>query len=267
MSDISLMSYLQHGFQHLPIIDEVQSPRNTPTDLYGARDINNVGIWTDFNLPLIQQQFSAVLAAARIPAEPSNASSPPRPINSATAVRSRVHSYLTSRITRAFRCGFAYLRSSAEEDMVGRGRTVLDFDVGTLAQTPTGFDFAPDIALFDPNLPVDTRPNRVPGVVKASFKWNLSQRDSPVPSTQDEFKRVLSQVNFYMKQNRTRYGFILTDAELVAIRRLDRDGNLEVSESIPWTAAGTASQPRLTVLLGLWYLGMLASDDRGWCLD
>lgn len=82
-----------------------------------------------------------------------------------------------------------------------------------------------------------------------------------------EFKQVLSQVNFYMKQHHARYSFILTDRELVAIRRLDRNGNLELSASIPCTTKGTASQPRLTVLLGLWYLGMLAANDQGWFLQ
>ncbi|KNG86315.1 hypothetical protein ANOM_005214 [Aspergillus nomiae NRRL 13137] len=40
----------------------------------------------------------------------------------------------------------------------------------------------------------------------------------------------VSQVNFYMKQNYTRYGFIITDRELVAIRRLDRNGNLDLKK-------------------------------------
>lgn len=70
-----------------------------------------------------------------------------------------------------------------------------------------------------------------------------------------------------MKQHHARYSFILTDCELVAIQRLDRNGNLELLASIPWTTKGTASQPRLTVLLGLRYLGMLAANDQGWFLQ
>ena len=66
-----------------------------------------------------------------------------------------------------------------------------------------------------------------------------------------------------MKQHRTRYGFILTDDELVAVKRLDNDGNLELSQSIQWDSNGTATQPQLTVLLALWYLGMLAAHDQG----
>lgn len=81
-----------------------------------------------------------------------------------------------------------------------------------------------------------------------------------------QFRQALSQVNWYMKRHRTQYGFILTDRELVAIRSLDDDGNLEPSDSVPWDTVGTEDQPRLTVLLALWYLGMLASDNQQWRL-
>ena len=66
-----------------------------------------------------------------------------------------------------------------------------------------------------------------------------------------KFKQALSQVNFYVKQHHSRYSFILTDRELVAVRRLDRNGNLELSQSNPLIATGTAERPSLTVLLGL----------------
>ncbi|RWQ93429.1 hypothetical protein C8Q69DRAFT_500646 [Paecilomyces variotii] len=54
--------------------------------------------------------------------------------------------------------------------------------------------------------------------------------------------------------------------ELVAIRRLDGNGNLELSDSIPWETHGSATHPVLTVALALWYIGMLASDNRNWFL-
>lgn len=63
----------------------------------------------------------------------------------------------------------------------------------------------------------------------------------------------------------TRYGFLLTNKELVAVKRLDRDGSLSLADPIPWGASGTEEQPRMTVLLRLWYLGLLAADD-GWQL-
>ncbi|KAF5854837.1 hypothetical protein ETB97_011116 [Aspergillus alliaceus] len=242
-SQVTLMAYLQHGFHPLPIIEQGQSPQNTRNERYGAADINNVGNWVGFNLASIQQQYGAVLAAARIPDELVQPSSP-RPINSESAVRSRIDSYLTNRVPDF---------------------TVLNYDVGSMAETPGGY--TPDQAFFDPNLPAKTRPNRAPGDIKPSYKWSLGLRNHPNPSNRMEFKQVLSQVNFYMRQHNTRYGFVLTDCELVAVRRLDRNGNLELSASIPWTAKGSASQPQLTVLLGLGYLGMLAANDQGWALQ
>ena len=257
---VSLMTYLQQGFQPLPIIDQGQSPQNTRHDRYKADDIGNVGHWAGFNLASIQQQFGAVLAATQIADEPIQPS-PPRPINSKTAVRSRINSYLTNRVIRSLRHGFARMNATGQL----AGLTVLNYDVGQMASTPE--DFIPEFAFFDPNLPVKTRPNRAPGDIKPSYKWNLNQRNSPNPSLRTEFKQVLSQVNFYMKQHHARYGFILTDRELVAIRRLDRNGNLDLSDSIPWASSGTAQNPQLTVLLGLWYLGMLAANDQQWSLQ
>lgn len=118
------------------------------------------------------------------------------------------------------------------------------------------------LQFFDPSLPASTRPNRLPGDAKPSYKWSMGLRNHPAASKETEFKQVLSQVNFYMKQHHARYRFVLTDLELVAVRRLDMNGNLQLSDYIPWTASGTALQPRLIVLLGLWYLGMLASRDQ-----
>ena len=260
---VSLMTYLQQGFQPLPIIDQGQSPQNTRHDRYKADDIGNVGHWANFNLASIQQQFGAVLAAAQIADKPVPPS-PPRPINSERAVRSRIDSYLTNRVIRSLRHGFARMNATGQL----AGLTVLNYDVGSMASTPeSDEDSIPDLAFFDPNLPLKTRPNRAPGVIKPSYKWSLNQRNSPDPSLRTEFKQVLSRVNFYMKQHRARYGFILTDCELVAIRRLDGNGNLDLSASIPWTSSGTAQNPQLAVALGLWYLGMLAANDQEWFLE
>ena len=100
-------------------------------------------------------------------------------------------------------------------------------------------NYEPETALFDSTLPFETRPNRAPGEIKPSYQWSLDQRHSPDPTMRVEFKQVLSEVNFYMMQHHTRYSFILTDREFVTVRRLDRNGSLELSDSIAWTATGT----------------------------
>jgi hypothetical protein len=253
-NQVSLMSYLQHGPTALPR-GMSQAGTNTRNRRYGARNIrNNFGFWATFNLNTIQQQYGALLAAAQITDEPFP-TSPPQLVNSETAVRSRVGFYLTARVRRSLRCGFAHL---TQTNQLGN-MSVVDYGVGTLAETIE--DFIPDTAYFDPQLPAGNCPNRVPGDIKPSWKWSSSLRFQE--NTMNEFKQALSQVNFYMKQHHARYGYILTDRELVAIRRRDRDGNLDLSLSIPWSRQGTAQLPALTVLLALWYLGMLAATNGG----
>ncbi|KAL4969494.1 uncharacterized protein BDV14DRAFT_84402 [Aspergillus stella-maris] len=70
-----------------------------------------------------------------------------------------------------------------------------------------------------------------------------------------------------MRQHKTRYGFVITDRELVVLRRVDDDnggtGHLELAAPLWLTTAGTAAQPQLTVPLALWYLGMLSSQYEG----
>ncbi|KAL2012975.1 hypothetical protein VTN00DRAFT_500 [Thermoascus crustaceus] len=70
-----------------------------------------------------------------------------------------------------------------------------------------------------------------------------------------------------MSQSNARYGFIVTDKELVTIKRLGGDGNIELSLSISWDVEGTADDSKLTAMLALWYLGMLASDNKQWMFE
>lgn len=70
-------------------------------------------------------------------------------------------------------------------------------------------------------------------------------------------------MNFYMGQHKACHGFVLTNTELVAIKRIDINGRLAVSSVISWTAGGHG---QLTVLMGIWYLGMLAAEGTNWIL-
>lgn len=68
-----------------------------------------------------------------------------------------------------------------------------------------------------------------------------------------------------MKQHRSKYGCILSNRELVVLRRKDDRGNLEISVPIPFTAGGTEEKPEMTVLLALRYFGMLAAQEHADC--
>ncbi|KAH8801717.1 hypothetical protein F5884DRAFT_525165 [Xylogone sp. PMI_703] len=257
MTAVTLMGYLQLGLPGLTVIDLGQSRSNTVNDRYGHGDITHIGVWQDFNLRTITTSYGAVLKNTAIAPEPMP-TTPPQPITSEVSVWQRVSLYLDSRVRRALNAGFHYMRTQNRL----RGHSVISTGEGELAQIPGGF--RPGRAFFVGNLRVARRVNRVPGDLKPSYKWSSALRNTRMQ--QMEYKPALSQVNWYMRQHSTRYGFILTDRELVAIRRLDNNGRLELSEPIPWTTRGTSQQPQLTVLLALWYLGMLASENPGWRL-
>ncbi|KAE8400504.1 hypothetical protein BDV37DRAFT_257340 [Aspergillus pseudonomiae] len=253
---ISLLEYLQWAPPALPIGAIGTSRENTTNTNYSPADINEVGRWADFNLNNIMAEFRPFLIEAMIDREVMP--TPPREVRNEEQVRTQFKCYLDGRVRHALRVSFPEL---IKRNQLGN-RVIISFDEGTRAKIPD--QFIPDTAYFEPRLPEPTRSNRAPGDIKTSWKWKHTLGSSSNRKDRTEFKKVLAQVNYYMRQHKTRYGFILTNVELVAIRRRDSNGNLELSEPIPWTTRGDTTQPQLTVLLGLWYLGMLASDNMGW---
>ncbi|GES57107.1 hypothetical protein ATEIFO6365_0001039400 [Aspergillus terreus] len=117
------------------------------------------------------------------------------------------------------------------------------------------------INYFESTLPSGSSPNRAPEDFNPSWKWTTALATDNATANPTRYKQVLAQVNYSMKQHQTRYGFILTDCELIAIRRLDHQGNLELAAPIPFGTRGTFQQPQLTVLPALWYLGTCAAQD------
>ncbi|OJD27503.1 hypothetical protein ACJ73_01116 [Blastomyces percursus] len=237
------MAYLQNAPPDIPTLPPPNPRPNTTNTAYRASDIHNVGVWTNFNLATIRQRPDPFPV------------SPPQPINSENPLRHRISDMLTTRIRRALRASFNQLQAANQLN----GFTPISFDVGEAALTPGGFK--PDIAYFVA-ASYGSGPNRAPGDVKPSWKWSAGLATGTAHD-RNEYRQVLSQVNYYMKQHGSRHGFVLANNELVAIRRLDNDGNLELSAPISWESRGTAAQPRLTMMLALWYLGMLAAQDQG----
>lgn len=251
---ISLMSYLQTALPAIPTNPPANPSGNTTNTAYRAEDIRSISNWNEVNLNTILQRYGNVVGQARLPAD-AMPTSPPRAIPAENALRSKVSEYVIPRIRRALRCGFDQL---AAANLMG-DKTCVSFDVGEMARVID--NYKPDTAYFE--LANSTGPNRAPGDVKPSWKWNTAMASHPLPGVRSEYRQALSQVNWYMRQHRSRYGFILTDRELLVFRRTDSSGNLQLAQPIPFTTGGTATNPRLTVLLALWYLGMLAAQDGG----
>lgn len=256
---ISLLEYLQWNPEELPL-DEIAPWRgNTTSYRYGPGDISRIYPWEDFNLNTITDEFLPLLQETTIEREPMP--SPPSSVRDEDQVRRRYYQFLDDRVRRALRAAFARLHMQGQM----QNRAEISTDVGTSAAIYG--HLRSDISFFEPSLPMVTRPNRAPGEIKPSWKWAFAMQDlNYTPGERKEFKKVLSQVNYYMSDQGARYGFVITDRELVAIRRLNNVTDLQLSNPVPWSPQENTEQPQLTILLALWYIGMLASDDTNWRL-
>lgn len=185
---------------------------------------------------------------------------PPQPFISEAGFQAHFNILIRNRVKRALRAGFQHLQSS---NALPLHLSLLSFGEGSLARIID--DFVPDFAFVDMTPRPGLNPNRAPGDVKPSYKWSSSMQGAS-GAKNAEYKKALAQLNFYMVQNGARYGFLCTNSELVAFKRLDGDGGLENSVPVRWTTSGSAGNPRLTVLLALFHIGMLAANDAGWFL-
>lgn len=255
-NQVSLLTYLQHALPAIPVNPPPNPGRNTTNTAYEASDIHNIGVWHGFNLNALLQSYQNLLVQARLPPDPMP-TSPPRAITAENALRSKISEYVFPRVRRALRTGFDRLMAINQLNDL----TPVSFDVGECAEVIDAFK--PDTAYFAVALPAGTGPNRAPGDVKPSWKWSTALATHPLLGIRNEYRQALSQVNWYMKQHNSRHGFLLTNRELVVFRRVDDSGNLELVPPIPFTSGGTAEQPQMTVLLALWYLGMIGAQG-GW---
>jgi hypothetical protein len=101
------------------------------------------------------------------------------------------------------------------------------------------------------------------GEIKPSWKWTLElQTAEPNRPGNIEFRQVLSQVHHYMNVHETRYGYVLTDREFVAIRRCGQKfGDIMISKPVLWEEDGSQG---MSLALASWFLHMLAGDDKEW---
>ena len=125
---------------------------------------------------------------------------------------------------------------------------------------------------------------RVVGLVKSFDRWNTGMRVEG-NHRKVEYLRGLAHLHRHMREHGCRYGFIMTEIELVVVRNgaenVPHFGYLEV-QTIQLAAHDNQTstfeevegsfdedgeenvvkkQPKMTALLALWYLHMLARDD------
>ncbi|KAK4570384.1 hypothetical protein LTR86_002464 [Recurvomyces mirabilis] len=112
---------------------------------------------------------------------------------------------------------------------------------------------------------------RVVGIVKCHDQWNSGMRNGD-PTARVDYLQTLAKLQRFMREHGTRYGFIMTEIELVCVRaggppseETDKPlfGFLEVAAAIPIAASGNNENGNLqmTTGLALWWLHMLARDE------
>ena len=110
---------------------------------------------------------------------------------------------------------------------------------------------------------------RVVGVVKCYDQWNSGMRSGGFGS-QTKYLLGLAQLQRFMREHGTRYGFIMTEIELVCVRAggpPSEDttkplfGYMEVATPIP-IAASSSTSDGMTAGLALFWLHMLASREQ-----
>lgn len=225
-------------------------------------DITAIDTWEEFNYAHIIQEYGKTLndLQTKVETDLEERFWGFRFPNKATFIFN-VWALFFERLTPALQVSFKEFASQVPESNL---TSVVVTQAYEAAPTKT---YTPDLAiiadhLFDGLGDRNSRPNRAPGWVNVSWKWKSAWRNS------DEMRKTfyllgLSRAKLYMELCGTRYGFILTNEEFVAIKRDDASGRLALSESIPWTSGGTG---KMSLLLALWYLCMLAAKPD-WKLE
>lgn len=112
---------------------------------------------------------------------------------------------------------------------------------------------------------------RVIGIVKCYDQWNSGMR-SGSPGDKVKYLQSLSYLQRFMRDHECRYGFIMTEIELVCVRaggppdgksNVPLFGYIEVAEPVTVAVSGftSAGNLQMTTGLALWYLHMLAKEQ------
>lgn len=127
-------------------------------------------------------------------------------------------------------------------------------------RNPQGKEAKPDMAIFYRGVEDFCL---VVGDNKTSKSWKSSVVLGG-KSASDTSMRPINQITTYCMLGNTRYGWIMSDHELVVCRVCYvLDGNKKIwkveYKAIPWDAAGPRT---LTVNLSIWWLGMMGTSER-----
>ncbi|KAF3903176.1 hypothetical protein ABW21_db0209632 [Orbilia brochopaga] len=261
----TLISYLTS--RNPPILGPMESAnlrrRNAKSPDYAFIwwDIRNTRQWNTFNLqtilatPDLERLLSMPMPQSELPEPPIDEGILQQ--GDRIAFLTIVRDYFCTKVTAALAQSVGQ-RSNQNLSMMLGSELGSSADIAGVYQSPS-------------------RPNgqiRVAGFVKSCREWNTMMQAGG-DEKRREFLQVLSQLQRYMRDHGTRYGYVLTEQELVCVRlATDAEnrpifGCLDIANPIQWNQHG---QNRLSICLALWFLHFLAKRDplpnwAGWDVD
>ncbi|TID24986.1 sialidase-like protein [Venturia nashicola] len=274
----SLLSYLTTPNPKSLLIAQSTNTIHNPTSTNKSRDwwwwdVRTLRSWKDFNIDTILsvKDFPALLHypqdAAAFPHPPAEATEKPA---DEQKLREIHHRFFSTKIKTAVKAA-----------------TGKDFFMSTRdSRSNTPWPKPDFISNYTNDYATTHRGEprgRLVGLVKAYDLWNCAQRTGE-PLQQVRYLHGLSHLHRVMRENGCRYGFIITEIELVCVRMGAKDGELLPSTSqphhldegpVPWygyleiaprielSTSGcdeVTGAPRLTAALALWYLHMLSKE-------
>ncbi|KAI9681971.1 MAG: hypothetical protein M1817_000025 [Caeruleum heppii] len=203
-------------------------------------DIRNLQSWPDFNLsaidrvPGLMQLLKVELPSAALP-DIAIARSKLQP-DTESALQDLCHDFYARKVTNSLKV------AQGPPHMMMR-----------LADTKTQFlsNYQDESIIYGGA--------RVVGLVKSFDRWNTGMR-SEAPHRKVEYLLGLAHLHKSMRDHACRYGFLMTEIELICVRagtdETPHFGHLQISSPIAINATSG-----LTAALALWYLHMLGKKD------
>ncbi|KAI9839348.1 MAG: hypothetical protein M1838_004387 [Thelocarpon superellum] len=211
-------------------------------------DVRNLLTWTDFTLETIEQ-IPGLMPLLKI--ELPETALPPVPI-----ARSKMQPDTEASLHDLCRDFYGAKVNHALKVSQGSPHMVMRTDKGVFLA-----NYQDDVAILGGA--------RVVGIVKSFDRWNTGMR-AEAPHRKVEYLLGLAHLHRLMRENSCRYGFIMTEIELVCVRAgvddIPNFGFLELAMIQLKRSSG------LTAGLALWYLHMLAKEmplpgQAGWKMD
>lgn len=265
--DTCLAEYLSKPNPKLSIVPKVEQSLSARNDDVFWFDVRNVRPWADFNIDTINnfKDFPKLLHIQATLNEPLRIEPYPQTREQLVEITSKHHLQKLN-TALAFTLGADHHLSARRMERVSPSRQ---------HKHP---DFLSNYSSDATTIEDGSRRSRVVGITRCFNEWHSDMQTQEAKRV--EYLAGLAALQMHMRNHRCRYGFIMTEIELLCVRAggecnadgIPYFGFLEVAK-VETRVQGRDShgQMQMTTGLALWYLHMLARDQTlpgqmGWQL-